>query len=104
MFTFTSFAFVFFRAENFGAAIEFVRSLFLPGELFGWPVMQTALLCLCFALHLAERYVRLRLTWIQNTLAPRRWSLAAEALASGAVLGLAVACSGAGGEFIYFQF
>lgn len=97
-------AVLFFRAESFDGAITFLTSLFAPGGAGGWPVMQMALIVLSAGLHLAERRLRMALPRIHASLATRAWGAPLEATAFGVVIGLAAACSGAGGEFVYFQF
>jgi alginate O-acetyltransferase complex protein AlgI len=95
---------IFFRAATLADALSFARALFTPSPLSGWPVLQTLVVLLCAALHVAERRLRLALPSIHTCIASRAWGAALEALALGGVLGVAIACSGAGGEFIYFQF
>jgi D-alanyl-lipoteichoic acid acyltransferase DltB (MBOAT superfamily) len=95
---------VVFRSPTFGDALTFIEALFTGGNVTGWPVLQTAIVLLCAALHVLERRLRLRLPQIQAALARPWWGGAVEAAALGSLFGLAVAVSGAGGEFIYFQF
>ncbi|MDG2336036.1 MAG: MBOAT family O-acyltransferase [Myxococcota bacterium] len=97
-------AWVFFRAENFDAAILFIEHLFIGANAFGLPWIQIAVLILCVFLHFGERLVRLRLPAIRERLAAHSWSDAAEGAAIGILVALAIAVSGVGGDFIYFQF
>jgi D-alanyl-lipoteichoic acid acyltransferase DltB (MBOAT superfamily) len=93
-----------FRAPTFGEAAIFLETLFTGSNLGGWPLLQTAIVVLCAALHVLERFASTRLPRIQEALARPWWGSAVEAAALGMVFGLAIAVSGAGGEFIYFQF
>ena len=56
------------------------------------------------AVHVAERLVRVYLPEIQAFFARAWWGAIAEGLAMGGLVGLSVATSGVGVEFIYFQF
>ena len=95
---------VFFRAETTADAWHFIGGLVGAGTEVGWPVLQTAVVLLCAGLHVAERTIRTHLPQIQSALARPWWGAAVEGAAFGVVVGLAIAVSGAGGEFIYFQF
>ncbi len=103
--TFTLFAFsgVFFRSPTFDGATTFTASMITGGGWTVWPVMPTAVAVFCMALCVTERIVRLRLPEIRAAL-DRVWGPPLEASALGMVVGLAIAVSGAGGAFIYFQF
>jgi D-alanyl-lipoteichoic acid acyltransferase DltB (MBOAT superfamily) len=104
MFTFWSFACLFFRSTGMQETVDFIQALVSPSHLHGFPVLQTGLVIFCLFLHLAERWLRLRLPVIHSTLASRAWGLPLEALLFGGVIGLAIACSGTGAAFVYFQF
>ncbi len=95
---------VFFRAETFGGALDYIRLMFTSGNTIGWPVFQTGVVVLCVVLHFVERALRLRAPAMRARL--DRWPAggALEGLAFGLVLGVAIMVAGAGGEFIYFQF
>jgi len=98
------FAWVFFRAEDFDAALEFIGHLFVGSNAFGLPGIQMAIVGLCVLLHLAERYVRVRLPELRASLDRKPWGDAFQGAALGALLALAIVVSGTGGDFIYFQF
>jgi D-alanyl-lipoteichoic acid acyltransferase DltB (MBOAT superfamily) len=104
MFHATCFLWIFFRAESFNDAALFIGRLVSGSYSTGWPLLATAVVCLCWVGHVAERWLRPR---ARRFIADRRLGLAwgvAEGLALGAILGLALAASGTGAEFIYFQF
>jgi D-alanyl-lipoteichoic acid acyltransferase DltB (MBOAT superfamily) len=103
-FHFFAFAFIAFRSESVPDILLFVNALFAGGELSGWPAMQTGIVLLCAGLHLAERQIRERLPRLQAACSRSLGGVALEGLALGALLAIAVMVSGAGGEFIYFQF
>ena len=88
----------------FDEALLFYQGLLGTGSHSGWPLLQSGIVLLCFALHVAERWIRLRLPVLRESLERRPWGAALEGGALGVVLALAVAVAGAGGEFIYFQF
>jgi hypothetical protein len=58
----------------------------------------------CAGLHVAERAMHGRLPRWQNRVTQSLWGPAFEGAALGVVLMAAVVVSGAGAEFIYFQF
>jgi len=97
---------VVFRCPDTASALNYMSGLFgrTGGDLSGWPVLETGVVVLCALLHGAERWVRLRAPMLQQGLARRWWGVYAEAAAFGLVAGAAILASGAGGEFIYFQF
>jgi alginate O-acetyltransferase complex protein AlgI len=103
-FHFFAFAFIAFRCESLPDILLFMRGLFIGGELEGWPMMQSGIVLLCAALHLLERQLRLGLPRLQAACSRSWGGLALEGLALGTLLAVAVLASGAGGEFIYFQF
>jgi len=95
---------VFFRAATFGSAIEYLRLMATSGNTIGWPVLQTSIVVACGVLHAVERVLRLKAPALRERL--DRWPAggALEGLAIGIVVGVTIMVSGAGGEFIYFQF
>ena len=97
-------AWVFFRAEDFDSALAFIRHLFVGENAFGLPWIQIGVVVLCALLHLAERSLRTRLPAIRAQLAGKTWGDAAQGALLGALVALALAVSGVGGDFIYFQF
>lgn len=104
LFNAVSLIWVFFRAPTFESACVFLSALFTGTEESGWPLMQTSIVVLCMLLHVAERLVRIHLSEIQAFFARPWWGAIAEGLALGGLVGLSVATSGTGVEFIYFQF
>ena len=97
-------AWVFFRAEDFDSALAFIRHLFVGENAFGLPWIQIGVVVLCALLHLAERSLRTRLPAIRAQLAGKTWGDAVQGALLGALVALALAVSGVGGDFIYFQF
>jgi len=104
LFNAVSLIWVFFRAPSFESAWIFLSALFTGAAESGWPLMQTSIVVFCMLLHVAERLVRVHLREIQAFVARPWWGAIAEGLAMGGLLGLSVAASGTGVEFIYFQF
>jgi alginate O-acetyltransferase complex protein AlgI len=94
---------VFFRAATLPDALTYLESLVSWGEIPDWPVLQTAVVAMCVALHLAERAIRSNLAPIQAATRSPRGCLV-ELAAAGLVAGVSIAVSGVGNEFIYFQF
>jgi len=95
---------VFFRASDFGDALLILERIFTGSYLVDWPILPTLVVGLCVALHVLERIVRLRLPRIRAALGEGAFGGAIEGLALGAIAALAIATSGVGAEFIYFQF
>jgi len=95
---------IFFRAANLSDALVFFNGLAGAGAHEGWPVLQTLVVLLCAALHLLERRIREGLPALRHELDTRAWGALLEGAVLGAVVACSVAVSGAGGEFIYFQF
>ena len=95
---------VVFRCENLAQAGSFFERLFVGNALPGWPVLESAVVVLCVALHGAERAWRENGDALARRLANSAWGPCAEALVLGLVVGVAILAAGAGGEFIYFQF
>jgi len=94
---------IFFRVPTFSAALDFLQALIEGDYLSGWPAVPVLIVLLCAGLQVLERLVRLHIVVIRQWLSAP-WGTAIEATALGALVGLAIAVSGAGGEFIYFQF
>ena len=100
----TCFSWVFFRAEDLGAAFDFYGGLFGASGSTGWPVLPALTVLFCAALHPMERRLRpLLLESVDPTQSAPKTSVL-EAVAVGAALAVVVAASGTGAEFIYFQF
>ena len=103
LFNATCLLWVFFRAATFADAWLFLHRLFTGNYASPWPVLPLATVLLCAVLHPLERIARERLPVLQRALGGS-WGGLVEGLALGAILALALAVSGSGGEFIYFQF
>ena len=95
---------MFFRSPDLAAATSFLQGLFVPGHLPGWPRLALLAVALSMALHFAERSLRLQAAEIQSWFVARPSRALLEAVAFGLLAGTAIMVSGAGGEFIYFQF
>lgn len=98
-----TFLWIFFRASTFGDASIVIQSIFLEpwtGPTPYWPAMIVSLAAL---LHFLERGLRQRFGRLRASL-DNTPGAAVEGFAFGAVLALVVAVSGAGGQFICFQF
>jgi D-alanyl-lipoteichoic acid acyltransferase DltB (MBOAT superfamily) len=94
---------IFFRAASFADARLFLHTLFTGSYTAPWPPLALATVLSCALLHPLERLARTRLPEIRRALAGG-WGGFAEGAALGAILALALAVSGSGAEFIYFQF
>jgi len=81
-----------------------VSTIFAGSYEHGLPPLETAVVVLSAALHPLERYVRAHQARIMEVFGRTGWGSLAEGAAVGAVVALALAASGSGGEFIYFQF
>jgi alginate O-acetyltransferase complex protein AlgI len=99
-----AFLFAIFRAPSLGDAGLFLAQLLSFDYASGWPPLQSVIILLCVAAHLFERWIRKNLTHIQEHAAASAWGPLLEGTFAGLLIGLAYALSGAGGEFIYFQF
>jgi D-alanyl-lipoteichoic acid acyltransferase DltB (MBOAT superfamily) len=95
---------IFFRAATTGDAVAILRRLFTGSYLGEWPLLPAALVALCAALHAGERWLRPRLPRLRAALGDGAFGGAAEGALFGLIAALAVAASGVGAEFIYFQF
>jgi D-alanyl-lipoteichoic acid acyltransferase DltB (MBOAT superfamily) len=93
-----------FRCETWADAVAFARGLVSSGYSHGWPLLPTAIVGLCFVLHVVERRLRERLPVFHAKLATAAWGPLLEGGLFGAVVMLSVLSSGAGAEFIYYQF
>ncbi|MDG2304400.1 MAG: hypothetical protein P8R42_07045, partial [Candidatus Binatia bacterium] len=98
-----AFLWIFFRAANFSDALIVVQSIFTGQWNIAPPTWQALLVLLAAGLHLGERRLRPRFDRLRASFDSVPGT-AVEGLALGAVIALVVAASGAGGEFIYFQF
>ena len=97
-------AWVPFRAVGWAESVEFYRGIAGRGYASGWPLLPSAVVVSCAALHLAERKLRTGLPALHARIENAAWGLALEGGVLGAVLTLSILASGAGVEFIYFQF
>ncbi len=95
---------IFFRAPDFATAQAFILGIFGGHDLGVWPVAQLLIVVACALLHFVERHLRSHCHEIQEQLARKSWGPIAEGCALGVILGLTIATSGVGAEFIYFQF
>ena len=95
---------VFFRSPDLATAGAYFMALFVPGDLPGWPRLASLAVGLAVGLHVAERALRTRSAELQAWFAARPARAYLEAVAFGLLAGIAIMVSGAGGEFIYFQF
>ena len=103
-FQLTCFSWVFFRAEDLGAAFDFYGGLFGASGSTGWPVLPALTVLFCVALHPIERRLRPSLLESVDPTQPAPKTSILEAVVVGAALAVVVAASGTGAEFIYFQF
>jgi D-alanyl-lipoteichoic acid acyltransferase DltB (MBOAT superfamily) len=95
---------VFFRAPDADAAVRILARIATGSYRAEWPALPTLLVALCAALHPIERMARTRLPRWLGALGRSRLGGAVEGAALGALAALALAASGVGSEFIYFQF
>jgi alginate O-acetyltransferase complex protein AlgI len=93
-----------FRTPTWSDTLAFWRGILGRGYLDGWPVVPLVIVCACGTLHVAERYFRTRLPAIHRKVDAAPWGPMLEGGLLGAVLSASVLASGAGVEFIYFQF
>jgi D-alanyl-lipoteichoic acid acyltransferase DltB (MBOAT superfamily) len=97
------FAWIFFRAESFAEAIDFIAQIATGTYHQFWPWFQVLVVCICLLFHVLERFARLHFNSILATL-DNRWGGALEGLLLGVIAGLVALFGAVGGEFIYFQF
>ncbi len=104
--TFVGMAFVqaSFRSPSLAVALEFYGGFAKFDFFTGWPPVQTAIVVLCFLLHIAERWVRLHMPELRARARQGHLATLLEGALAGVLIGICWAVSGAGGEFIYFQF
>jgi alginate O-acetyltransferase complex protein AlgI len=93
-----------FRMRTWTDTLHFWRGILRPGYVHGWPIAPLAIVALCAALHLCERALRTRLPAIQRAVSAAAWGPLLEGGMLGIILTASVLSSGAGVEFIYFQF
>ncbi len=97
------FAWIFFRAENFTEAVDFITRIATGTYHRIWPWFQVIVVSFCMLFHVLERFARLRFDAILRSL-DNRWGGALEGALLGVVAGLIALFGAVGGEFIYFQF
>ncbi|MDJ0850885.1 MAG: MBOAT family O-acyltransferase [Myxococcota bacterium] len=95
---------VFFRADTPAGAVAILERLFTGSYAGEWPVLPALVIALCAGLHGAERWLRRRLPRLRAALGDGALGGAVEGALLGVIAALAVATSGVGAEFIYFQF
>lgn len=93
-----------FRAPSLAVAGSFLAGFGGMDFATGWPPLQTAIVVVCIGLHFAERRLRSSLPRLRQLAVERPWGPPVEGMVAGLLIGIAYALSGAGGEFIYFQF
>jgi len=93
-----------FRAPTLAVALSMWRGALFGSYLSGWPVLPSAIVLLCCALHGLERWLRPRVPALQARVAALAFGPALEGAVLGGVAAAAVMASGAGAEFIYFRF
>ena len=103
-FNFVCLAWVFFRAPSLEEALRFIAGMLGSGVSTGWPVLPTIVVAACAVLHVLERWARLHAVSLRAAMNRRRFGPALQAAGLGSLVGLAIAVSGAGDQFIYFQF
>ncbi len=95
---------VFFRADTPAAALAILDRLLTGSYRVDWPLLPAGVIAACALLHLGERWLRPRLPRLRAGLGDGPFAGAVEGALLGVVAALAVAASGVGAEFIYFQF
>ena len=95
---------IFFRAETFTDAMAILDRLITGSYRVDWPVLPALVVVFCGLLHGGERLLRPRLPRVRAALGDGALGGALEGAALGIIAALAVAASGVGAEFIYFQF
>jgi alginate O-acetyltransferase complex protein AlgI len=104
LFNVVCFIWVPFRMTTWNDTLQFWRGILHPGYAHNWPPLPLAIVALCAALQLGERVIRLRLPAIQRAASDAAWGPVLEGSLLGLILTASVLSSGAGVEFIYFQF
>lgn len=97
------FLWIFFRAATFDDAVTIIQTILWGRWNAAWPVWPAMLVGLAALMHPLERRLRPRFGRMRESLDSFPGA-AIEGLAFGVILALVVATSGAGGQFIYFQF
>jgi alginate O-acetyltransferase complex protein AlgI len=93
-----------FRTPTLSAAVAVWTALFTKSYWVSWPVLPTVLVAVCAGMHVLERSLHGQLSTMRAFVAHSGWGPALEGAALGAIVMAAVVMSGAGAEFIYFQF
>jgi hypothetical protein len=86
------------------AAVAVWRAILFGPYWEGLPVLPTFIVALSAGLRFAERAVHARLPRIRAYVETSFWGPLLEGTAIGAMVTTSIVCSGAGAEFIYFQF
>ena len=97
------FLWIFFRARDFSVAMEVIYSIFFGSWNIGLPPWSAAVVAFAGGLHVLERLCRPRFDRLRASFESVPGAVV-EGLVFGGLLALVVAASGAGGQFIYFQF
>lgn len=98
-----TFLWIFFRSPNPESALTFIQALLAGNWSVAPPLWPLLVLTVCILCQIAERLVRKRLASLQQHLSSSP-GIVVEGIVLGSVFMLAIACSGRGGDFIYFQF
>jgi D-alanyl-lipoteichoic acid acyltransferase DltB (MBOAT superfamily) len=93
-----------FRAPHLQAALTIWKALVGGSYRVSWPVLPSAVVLACVCMHVLERTMRGRLPAARGFVVRSAWGPALEGAVLGAIVMLALVMSGAGAEFIYFQF
>jgi D-alanyl-lipoteichoic acid acyltransferase DltB (MBOAT superfamily) len=99
-----SLLFVIFRTTSFEAALDFVAKLTSGPYAVDWPVLPLVVIVGSFVFQVVERIARENADAIVAWLGRTPTGALIQGLGYGALAALAVAASGQGVEFIYFQF
>ncbi len=93
-----------FRTGSVAEALAFLRTILVGSYADGLPPLETLIVLASLGLHWVEWWIRRNEMRLQEFLAGCWWGSLLEGATVGAVVALALAASGSGGEFIYFQF
>jgi alginate O-acetyltransferase complex protein AlgI len=104
MFSAAALLFLVFRAPNLTIAWAMLKAMFGAWRGQPWPVLATLIVAVAFASHIVERWLRPRMPAVRARLGNGPFAGVVEGTMFGVAVGLAVAASGAGSAFIYFQF